>query len=176
MGHLARGAGPEAPGEQVGKEQHGQVLGEPGLQSLQVGRAGAAQRDGQPGRLEHGGHVAAGPLGQHPLGVQRAQLLEDLLLALAEQLGQDAVDDDGRMRTVVSSRTLVTSSRVSLTGISSGVHTATSPVWRGSERISSIQSVWLRISPTLTRSLMAWGAASWPMMWPLAGASTTTRS
>ena len=80
------------------------------------------------------------------------------------------------MRTVVSSRTLATSSRVSLTGISSGVQTATRPVWRSSERISSIQSVWPRISPTLTRSLMAWGAASWPMMWPLAGASTTTRS
>ena len=80
------------------------------------------------------------------------------------------------MRTVVSSRTRFASSSVSLTGISSGVHTATSPVWRGSERMSSIQSVWLRISPTLTRSLMAWGAASWPMMWPLAGASTTTRS
>ena len=80
------------------------------------------------------------------------------------------------MRTVVSSRTRCASSRVSLTGISSGVHTATRPVWRGSERMSSIQSVWLRMRPTLTRSLMAWGAASWPTMWPLAGASTTTRS
>ena len=46
----------------------------------------------------------------------------------------------------------------------------------GSERISSSQSVWDRIRPTLTRLLMAWGAASWPMMWPEAGASTTTRS
>ena len=73
------------------------------------------------------------------------------------------------MRTVVSSRTRVDNSSVSLTGISSGVHTAINPVWRGSERMSSIQSVWLRISPTLTRSLIAWGAASWPMMWPLAG-------
>ena len=80
------------------------------------------------------------------------------------------------MRTVVSARTRSTSSSVSFTGISSGVHTATSPVWRGSERMSSIQSVWLRIRPTLTRSLMAWGAASSPMMCPLAGASTTTRS
>ena len=32
--------------------------------------------------------------------------------------------------------------------------------------MSSIQSVWERISPTLTRLLMAWGAASWPTMWP----------
>ncbi len=68
------------------------------------------------------------------------------------------------MRTVVSSRTRWTSSSVSLTGISSGVHTATRPVWRGSERMSSIQSVWLRMRPTLTRSLMAWGAASCPTM------------
>ena len=65
---------------------------------------------------------------------------------------------------------------VSLTGISSGVVTMTSPVWAGSERMSSIQSVWERISPTRTSSLMAWGAASWPTMWPVAEASTTTRS
>ena len=79
-------------------------------------------------------------------------------------------------RTVVSAATRSASSRVSDTGISSGVVTATRPVRRGSERMSSIQSVWSRISPTFTRSLMAWGAASWPMMWPVAGASTTTRS
>ena len=77
---------------------------------------------------------------------------------------------------MVSVRTLSASSIVSLTGISSGVHTATSPVVCGSDRISSIQSVWERMSPTLTRLLMAWGAASRPMMWPEAGASTTTRS
>ena len=105
-----------------------------------------------------------------------AQLLEDLLLALAEELGQDAVDDDGRHAHRRLLADPVTSSSVSFTGISSGVHTATSPVWRASERMSSIQSVWLRISPTLTRSLMACGAASCPMMWPLAGASTTTMS
>ena len=78
--------------------------------------------------------------------------------------------------TVVSSRTRVASSMVSLTGISSGVHTATRPVWCRSERISSIQSVWERMSPTLTRSLMACGAANCPTMCPEAGASTTTRS
>ena len=68
------------------------------------------------------------------------------------------------------------SSMVSLTGISSGVHTATRPVVRESDRISSIQSVCDRIRPTFTRLLMACGAASWPTMWPEAGASTTTRS
>ncbi len=78
--------------------------------------------------------------------------------------------------TVVSSRTLAANSMVSLTGISSGVHTATRPVvWR-SERMSSNQSVWDRMSPTLTRLLMVWGAASRLTMWPEAGASTTTRS
>ena len=90
--------------------------------------------------------------------------------------GRTRLTTTAEVRTVVSSRTRVTSSSVSVTGISSGVQTATSPVWRSSERMSSIQSVWLRISPTLTRSLMAWGAASCPTMWPLAGASTTTRS
>jgi hypothetical protein len=79
-------------------------------------------------------------------------------------------------RTVVSSFTSGHQLEVSFTGISSGVVTATRPVFWASERMSSIQSVWLRIRPTLTRSLMACGAASWPMMCPLAGASTTTRS
>ena len=78
--------------------------------------------------------------------------------------------------TVVSSLTRSASSMVSLTGISSGVHTATRPVVCGSERISSSQSVWERMRPTLTRLLMAWGAASRLTMWPEAGASTTTRS
>ena len=66
--------------------------------------------------------------------------------------------------TVVSSRTRVASSMVSVTGISSGVHTASSPVMAGSDSISSIQSVWLRIRPTLTSPLTACGAASWPTM------------
>ncbi len=42
--------------------------------------------------------------------------------------------------------------------------------------MSSIQSVWVRMRPTLTNPLTAWGAASWPTMWPVAGASTTTMS
>ena len=78
--------------------------------------------------------------------------------------------------TVVSSRTRSASSMVSFTGISSGVHTAARPVWLGSERICSIQSVCERMRPTFTNSLMACGAASCPMMCPAAGASTTTRS
>ena len=36
--------------------------------------------------------------------------------------------------------------------------------------------VWERIKPTWTSELMAWGAASWPTMWPVGEASTTTRS
>ena len=65
---------------------------------------------------------------------------------------------------------------VSVTGISSGVHTASRPVMAGSDSISSIQSVWLRIIPTRTRPFTAWEAASWPTMCPVAGASTTTMS
>ena len=65
---------------------------------------------------------------------------------------------------------------VSVTGISSGVHTASSPVMVGSDSMSSIQSVCDRISPTRTSPLTAWGAASCPTMWPVAGASTTTMS
>ncbi len=78
--------------------------------------------------------------------------------------------------TEVSVATFPANSMVSLTGISSGVVTITRPVVAGSERISRIQSVCERISPTLTRSLMAWGAASCPTMCPVADASTTTRS
>ena len=69
-----------------------------------------------------------------------------------------------------------TSSMVSLTGISSGADTMTAPVIAGSDSISTIQSVWSRTRPTFTSSLMAWGAASCATTWPVAGASTTTRS
>ena len=65
---------------------------------------------------------------------------------------------------MVSSLTRVASSMVSVTGISSGVQTASSPVIAGSDSISSIQSVWLRISPTLTSPFTACGAASCPTM------------
>ncbi len=78
--------------------------------------------------------------------------------------------------TDVSFETRPASSMVSLTGISSGVVTMTRPVVAGSDRISTSQSVCDRMRPTFTRSLMAWGADSWPTMWPLAEASTTTRS
>ena len=101
-----------------------------------MGRAGPPHGHGEPGGLEHRGHGPPRPLRQHTLDVGRPQLLEDLLLALAEELGQDTVDHDGRQPTVVSSLTLVTSSSVSFTGISSGVHTATSPVfWRVGEDV-----------------------------------------
>ena len=80
------------------------------------------------------------------------------------------------MSTSVFSSTAATSSRVSETGISSGVVTMTSPVWSGSPRIWLIQSVCDLMRPTLTRSLMTCGAESWLTMWPVAGASTTTVS
>ena len=63
-----------------------------------------------------------------------------------------------------------------MTGISSGVATTTAPVIFGSESRSTIQRVWSRTRPTFTSSLMASGAASWPTTWPVAEASTTTRS
>ena len=66
--------------------------------------------------------------------------------------------------TLVSSRTRPDSSTVSLTGISSGVVTITSPVVTGSLRMSMSQPVCWRTRPTFTSSLMACGAASWPMM------------
>ncbi len=61
-----------------------------------MGRARAAHGDGETGRLEHRRHGATRPFRQRALGVRGAQLLEDLLLALAEELGKDAVDHDGR--------------------------------------------------------------------------------
>ena len=60
---------------------------------------------------------------------------------------------------LVSASRRAISSSVSETGISSGTVTMTTPVWAGSVRMSIIQSVWLRTTPTLTRSLIATGAA-----------------
>ena len=78
--------------------------------------------------------------------------------------------------TEVSAFTRPSSSIVSVIGISSGVVTITSPVRTGSDRMSIIQSVWSRTSPTWTSSRIALGAPIWAMMCPLASASTTTRS
>ncbi len=75
-----------------------------------------------------------------------------------------------------SARARPTSSIVSLTGISSGVATTLRLVTEGSESSSTIQSVCSRTMPTETSSWIARGASSWPMMWPVAAASTTTRS
>ena len=78
--------------------------------------------------------------------------------------------------TSVSARSRPDSSIVSLTGISSGAATMTTPVLAGSSSTSSIHDVWLRTRPTDTSSLIPLGAASWPTMWPLATESTTTMS
>jgi hypothetical protein len=75
-----------------------------------------------------------------------------------------------------SDRTRSTSWIVSATGISSGVTTTFRAVMAGSSRISPIQPVWVRMGPTVTSSPMASGAPSCATTWPVAGASTTTRS
>ena len=177
-GHLAGGAQPVGPGEQVRQVEQrarrgrcpraGARDGSERVRRMVTARR-AASRTGPASPPTSPSSSARGP------GAARASKTASSLAA--EQLGQHPVDHDRRpARTVVSSRTRPASSMVSLTGISSGVHTASRPVVAGSDSISSIQSVCERISPTLTSSLMAWGAASWPTMWPVAGASTTTRS
>ena len=87
-----------------------------------------------------------------------------------------------RLATIADGVTPVSRSRrarrssVSVTGISSGVVTTTSPVRAGSSRIFVIQVVCSRTMPTWTSSRMTRGAAIWATMCPLASASTTTRS
>ena len=78
--------------------------------------------------------------------------------------------------TSVSVRNRSASSMVSLTGISSGAETMTAAVMAGSLNMSTIHPVWSRTRPTLTSSLIACGAASWPITCPVAEASTTIRS
>ena len=126
--------------------------------------AGPPQGDGQAGRVEDGGGVVADePL---ELGGERgaAQLVEHLSSLRPNSSGRTRLTITAASSTEVSLATRPASSMVSLTGISSGVVTMTRPVVAGSERMSRIQSVWERMSPTFTRSLMAWGAASCPTM------------
>ena len=123
-------------------------------------RAGPAHGDGQPGRLEHRTGITA-----HQ-GIELGQGIADV--SASKTASSWRPNNSGNTRftitpascTVVSSRTLTANSIVSVTGISSGVHTARRPVIAGSDNISSIHSVWVRISPTLTSPLTACGAAS----------------
>src|SRR5262245_8893828 len=78
--------------------------------------------------------------------------------------------------TFVSACTRPASSMVSTTGISSVVVTITRPVTSGSSRMARIHRVWSLTTPTCTSSWIVCGAASCPTMWPVATASTTTRS
>ena len=118
----------------------------------------------------------AGPGGVDQQRLDLAEAVDDLGLAAVEQRRQDAVGDDGRRVDAGLGVSRSSRSSVSVTGISSGVVTTTTPVARGSSRMSSIHSVWSRTRPTCTSSLITRGAAIWATMCPLASASTTTRS
>ncbi len=156
-------------GEQVRQVEHGHDRGRARARSRSrwVG-AGAPHGHGQAGRVEDRAGVAARPARRgSPTASGPAQRVEDLLLAAAEELGQHPVDHHGGQL----DRGLLPHPLGQLDGLVDRhlLGRGTRPPGRsgrGSERMSSIQSVWLRIRPTLTRSLMACGAASWPTMWP----------
>ena len=106
-------------------------------------------------------------------------------MSIASKAGSSArVNGSGRTRFTItdpngtssSARARCTSPMVSLTGISSGVVTTCSAVVAGSESSSTIHSVCWRTGPTCTSPWMARGESSWETMWPVAAASTTTRS
>ena len=94
-----------------------------------------------------------------------------------EALGEHAVDDDqvdrrGRCRRAARR----CRASVSLTGISSGRATATTPVRSGSETIASIVRPWRAMRPTRAACAKVRGALSTATPWPVAGASRMTRS
>ena len=94
-----------------------------------------------------------------------------------EALGQHAVaDHEARPRGRRSSRSASCRASVSLTGISSGRATATTPVRSGSETIASIVRPWRAMRPTRAVWAKVRGALSTATPWPVAGASRTTRS
>ena len=177
-GDLAGGAGAVAALEEVRHVEQRRAGGQLLAQAGEVRGAGAAQRDRELGAVEDRAHRRAERLAERAPRARLAhELLEHLLLAAAEQLRAARGSRRrrrGRRRSPSASRSA--SSRVSLTGISSGAATITTPVCAGSPSMSSIQPVWSRTMPTCTSSWIAWGAASWPAMWPVATASTTTRS
>ena len=95
----------------------------------------------------------------------------------AEALGEHAVARRrGRRSRPTSSRSASCRASVSLTGISSGRATATTPVRSGSETIASIVRPWRAMRPTRAASANVRGALSTATPWPVAGASRTTRS
>ena len=78
-----------------GRSRTGRSGGSPAWRRCRWPGPGPAHGDGEAGRLEDRRHRPADPLRQDRLGLGRPQLLEDLFLALAEQLGQDPVDHHG---------------------------------------------------------------------------------
>ena len=141
-GHLAGGPQSVGPGEQVREVEHGHRGVDPLAESVEVGGPGAPHGDGEPGRVQHRPGVPT-----HELG--RARPPARSRTARRRPPPPDARTARGapgspRRRPAApwSPRGPgAASSIVSVTGISSGVHTATSPVIAGSDRISSIQSV-----------------------------------
>ena len=87
-------------------------------------------------------------------------------------LADDEVDLERRRRRAARPRR----ASVSLTGISSGRATATTPVRAGSETIASIVRPWRAMRPTRAVCANVRGALSTATPWPVAGASRTTRS
>ena len=81
--------------EEVGHVEEGRAGRELGPQAGQVHAAGAPQRDGELGAVEDRADRRAEGVAQRGLGRGVVELVEHLLLAPAEQLGEDPVGDDG---------------------------------------------------------------------------------
>ena len=128
----------------------GQLVAQPG----QVHAAGAAQRDGELGAVEDRPHGRA----DAPRSAQRRWPARRAARRPPPRRGRTARAAPGwpprrrgRRRSRRASRSA--SSSVSLTGISSGAATITTPVCAGSPRMSSIHPVWSRTMPDLHQLL-----------------------
>ena len=108
------------------------------------------------------------------LGV--AEAVDDLGLATVEQRREHAVGDDRRrLDAGVVGKAPDEVDRLGHRHLLGRRHDD-QPVTSGSSRMSVIHAVWSRTIPTLTSSRITRGAPIWATMWPLASASTTTRS
>src|SRR5919202_4681791 len=94
-GYLARRAQPVAPGEQLGDVQQGDARADRLTQLVEVDGAGTAHGHGQAGGVEDLLDGAPHRLGDAGGEGRLPQPLEHLLVAPAEQLGEDAVHDHG---------------------------------------------------------------------------------
>ena len=147
----------------------------PGPQPLEVAVADAPAGLGDVGGGEDLAHAGPGGVDEQLLGASSRRSTTSAWRR-SNRAGRT------RLATIADGATPVSRSRrarrsiVSVTGISSGVVTTTSPVRAGSSRISVIHAVCSRTMPTWTSSRITRGAPIWATMWPLASASTTTRS